>query len=123
VPPSAHLHPPQASVSPEPAPIRRVSSRWLPDRLIIGSSIPRRLPYPRPITKPWLEFGGYDQLLSSAKSSWVRPRSGHGMVGLNPSTGERLQKGTVPSDINTQIDGDRLMQPVVCRGQPSDDGR
>ena len=45
------------------------------------------------------------------------------MVGLNPATGESLEKSTMPSNVNTQIDADRLVQPVVCRGQPSDDGR
>jgi hypothetical protein len=44
------------------------------------------------------------------------------MVGLNPATGERLEKSTMPSNVNTQIDADRLVQPVVRRGQPSDDG-
>ena len=45
------------------------------------------------------------------------------MVGLNPSSGKRFEESTMPSDINTQIDGDGLMQPVICRGQPSDDRR
>ena len=27
----------------------------------------------------------------------------------------------MPGDINTQIDGDRLVQTVVCRGEPSGD--
>ena len=39
------------------------------------------------------------------------------MVGLNPSTGERLEKSIMSGDVNTQIDADRLVQPVVCRDQ------
>jgi hypothetical protein len=60
--------------------------------------------------------------VSSAKSSRIRPRSSHGMVGLDRSGGKRFQESAMPSDVSTQIDGDRPLQLVVGRGQPSDDG-
>lgn len=45
------------------------------------------------------------------------------MVGLDRSNCKRPQKSVMPSDVSTQIDGDRPLQPVVGRGQPSADGR
>jgi hypothetical protein len=45
------------------------------------------------------------------------------MVGLDRPGGKRLQESAMPSDVHMQLDGDRPLQLVVGRGQPSDDGR
>jgi hypothetical protein len=60
--------------------------------------------------------------MSSAKPARIWSRSSHGMVGLDRSNCKRLQESVMPSDVSTQIDGDRPLQEVVYRGQPSDDG-
>jgi hypothetical protein len=54
--------------------------------------------------------------MSSAKSQWIRARGSHGMLGLDRSAGKRLEESDVPGDVNAQIEGDRLVQTVVCRG-------
>jgi hypothetical protein len=54
--------------------------------------------------------------MSSAKSQWIRARGSHGMLGLDRSAGKRLEESDVPGDVNAQIEGNRLVQTVVCRG-------
>ena len=51
-----------------------------------------------------------------AKSSWIRVGRGHGMLGLDRSAGKRLEESDVPGDVHAQIEGDGLVQTVVCRG-------
>jgi hypothetical protein len=43
------------------------------------------------------------------------------MLGQDRCAGKRLEESDMPSNVNTQIDGDRLVQTVVCRGEPSGD--
>ena len=38
------------------------------------------------------------------------------MPGLDRSAGKRLEESDVPSNVNPQIEGDRLVQALVCRG-------
>ena len=52
----------------------------------------------------------------SAKSSWIRAGRAHGMLGVDRSAGKRLEESDVPGDVHAQIEGDRLVQTVVCRG-------
>ena len=52
----------------------------------------------------------------SAKSSWIRAGGGHRMLGLDRSAGKRPEESDVPGDIHAQIEGDGLVQTVVCRG-------
>jgi hypothetical protein len=53
---------------------------------------------------------------SSAKSSCIRVRGSHGMLGLDRSPGKRLEESDVPCDVHAQIEGDGLVQTIVCRG-------
>ena len=52
---------------------------------------------------------------SSTKSSWIWARGGHWMLGQDRCAGKRLEESDMPSNVHTQIDGDRLVQTVVCR--------
>jgi hypothetical protein len=52
----------------------------------------------------------------SAKSSWIRAGRGHGMLGLDRSASKRLEESDVPGDVHVEIEGDGLVQTVVCRG-------
>jgi hypothetical protein len=75
----------------------------------------RHLPFPtgqhhRARTVP------YAAAMSSAKSPGIRAGRGHGMLGLDRSAGKRLEQSEMPSDVNAQIEWDRLVQTVVCRG-------
>jgi hypothetical protein len=54
--------------------------------------------------------------LPSTKSSWIRVRGSHGMLGEDRSAGKRLEESDVPGDVNAQIRGDRLLQTLICRG-------
>ena len=54
--------------------------------------------------------------MSSAKSQWIRARDSHRMPGLDRSAGKRLEESDMPGDVNAQIEGDHLVQTVVCRG-------
>jgi hypothetical protein len=38
------------------------------------------------------------------------------MLGLERSPGKRLEESDVPGDVHAQIEGDGLVQTVVCRG-------
>jgi hypothetical protein len=58
----------------------------------------------------------YAAAMSSAKSQWIRARGSHGMLGLDRSAGKRLKESDVSGDVNAQIEGDCLVQTVVCRG-------
>jgi hypothetical protein len=57
----------------------------------------------------------YAAAMSSAKSPWIRAGRGHGMLGLDRPAGKRLEESEMPSDVNAQIEWDRLVQTVVCR--------
>jgi hypothetical protein len=37
------------------------------------------------------------------------------MLGLDRPAGKRLEESEMPSDVNAQIEWDRLVQTVVCR--------
>ena len=58
----------------------------------------------------------YAAAMSSAKSSWIRAGRGHGMLGQHRCAGKRLEESDVPGDVNAQIEGNRLVQTLVCRG-------
>jgi hypothetical protein len=46
------------------------------------------------------------------------------MLGLDRSTGKKLEESDVPSHVHAQIEGDGLVQTLISRGKPSrDSGR
>jgi hypothetical protein len=53
--------------------------------------------------------------MASAKTSWIWPGGGHGMLGQDRLAGERLEESDMASDVKTQVGRNRLVQTVVGR--------
>ena len=53
---------------------------------------------------------------SSAQSSWIGGRRGHGVLGQDRCAGQRFEQSSMPSNVSAQIDRDRLLQTVVRSG-------